>query len=256
MNRRFDFGPRSRRHHGIFLPAHIPQPPSTPGPHEFHRCRFAATPNRVNDITIPREKLVIRQAVLHKPCLGREGRGPVEYHKACVERLYSDRGRVRPAAWPPMPHSPHQRKHRSTENAAAGPLWNPPDQPEDERGLPPAAAKSPGSALVCSKRIICPASEIVPEPARAVLLTAASADQGGRAPGAWSGLSRHGQVDELRGHQVRLATGLSKLPPAPELHLRRPIYREALRVVPAINSAKVITETLLRWKAGNYSGPQ
>jgi len=24
----------------------------------------------------------------------------------------------------------------------------------------------------------------------------------------------------------------------------------------AINSAKVITETLLRWKAGNYSGPQ
>src|SRR6266536_2170421 len=76
--------PCSRGNHCIFPPAHIPQPPSTPAPHEFHRCWFAAKPNRVNDVTIPREKLVIRQAVLHAPCLGRQGRRPVEYHQACV----------------------------------------------------------------------------------------------------------------------------------------------------------------------------
>src|SRR6266536_54139 len=86
--------PCSRGHHCIFPPAHIPQPPSTPAPHEFHRCWFAAKPNRVNDITIPREKLVIRQAVLHAPCLGRQGRRPVEYHQACVD---ASRGDVRAA---------------------------------------------------------------------------------------------------------------------------------------------------------------
>src|SRR6266536_3155304 len=86
--------PCSRGNHCIFPPAHIPQPPSTPAPHEFHRCWFAAKPNRVNDITIPREKLVIRQAVLHAPCLGRQGRRPVEYHQACVD---ASRGDVRAA---------------------------------------------------------------------------------------------------------------------------------------------------------------